>query len=58
LEYNPKDNKRNIYSIWYNKNENNEFIGFTNGVLEKNQIQDSQYTYDEDTYQYEYETTM
>lgn len=50
LTYSSNNDKKNIYSIWYNKNDNNEFIGFTDGV--------SDITYDEDTYQNEYETTM
>lgn len=43
-------NFKNIYSIWYNKNENNEFLGFSDGIVDE--------TYDEDTYRQEYETTM
>lgn len=41
---------RTIYSIWYNKDEFNQFIGFGDGVPDDN--------YDENTYQDEYETLM
>jgi hypothetical protein len=50
LTYSLENKQKNIYSIWYNKNDNNEFIGFTDGIPD--------ITYDEDIYQNEYETTM
>jgi hypothetical protein len=43
-------NFKNIYSIWYNKNEDNEFLGFSDGVVDE--------SYDEDAYFKEYEESM
>jgi hypothetical protein len=41
-------NTKTIYATWYNKTEDNEFIGFSDGVVDK--------TYTEDAYMLELET--
>jgi hypothetical protein len=43
-------NTKTIYATWYNKTDDNEFIGFSDGVVDKE--------YDEDKYLNEYETQM
>jgi hypothetical protein len=41
-------NTKTIYATWYNKTEDNEFIGFSDGVVDKE--------YTEDAYMLELET--
>lgn len=43
-------NTKTIYATWYNKTEDNEFIGFSDGVVDKE--------YTEDAYMLELETQM
>lgn len=55
-------NTKTIYATWYNKTDDNEFIGFSDGVVDSKTNEDpddqDRVEYDEDTYMQEYETQM
>lgn len=56
---NPNYNIKNIYSMWYNKNnENHEFIGFSDGEILRDEETKEILEYDEISYLNEFNSTM
>lgn len=49
-DYDKTNYKKSIYSTWYNKDDNNTYIGFTDGIVDME--------YDEDAYYEKYNSEM